>query len=49
MLHMGNLELWYSTIKEKDILDSLDASARAGAEKMMAKPVRARICRYWVN
>ena len=34
---MGNLELWYSTIKEKDILGALDSSARAGAEKIMAK------------
>jgi len=34
---MGNLELWYSTIREKDILGALDPSARAGAEKMMAK------------
>ena len=34
---MGNLELWYSTIKEKDILGALDPSARAGADKMMAK------------
>ncbi len=35
--YMGNLEFWYSTIREKDILGALDASARAGAEKMMAK------------
>ena len=34
---MGNLELWYSAIKEKDILGALDSSARAGAEKIMAK------------
>jgi uncharacterized protein (DUF2252 family) len=34
---MGNLELWYSTIKEKDILNALDPSARAGAEKIIAK------------
>jgi uncharacterized protein (DUF2252 family) len=34
---MGNLELWYSTIKEKDVLGALDPSARAGAEKIMAK------------
>lgn len=34
---MGNLELWYSTIKEKDILNSLDASAREGAEKIIGK------------
>lgn len=35
--YMGNLELWYSTIKEKDILDSLDTSAREGAEKIIGK------------
>lgn len=35
--YMGNLELWYSTIKENDILDSLDSSARAGAEKIISK------------
>lgn len=34
---MGNLELWYSTINEKDVLGALDSSARAGAEKMMGK------------
>lgn len=34
---MGNLELWYSTIKEKDILGALDSSARAGAEKIISK------------
>jgi uncharacterized protein (DUF2252 family) len=34
---MGNLELWYSTIKEKDILGALNPSARASAEKIMAK------------
>ena len=34
---MGSLELWYSTIKEKDILGSLNASARAGAEKIFSK------------
>ena len=34
---MGNLELWYSTIKEKDILANLDASARADAEKIISK------------
>jgi uncharacterized protein (DUF2252 family) len=35
--YMGNLETWYSTIKEKDILDSLDASAREGARKIFGK------------
>ncbi len=34
---MGNLELWYSTINENDILKSLTPSARAGAEKIMSK------------
>jgi len=34
---MGNLEVWYSTIKDKDILQTLDASARAGAEKIFSK------------
>ncbi|MGL6267602.1 MAG: DUF2252 domain-containing protein, partial [Chitinophagaceae bacterium] len=34
---MGYLELWYSTIKDKDILGTLDASARAGAEKIFNK------------
>lgn len=34
---MGNLELWYSTIKENDILDSLPPSAREGAEKIIDK------------
>jgi uncharacterized protein (DUF2252 family) len=35
--YMGNLELWYTTIKEKDILNSLDDSAREGAEKIIGK------------
>jgi len=35
--YMGNLELWYSTINENDILKSLTPSARAGAEKIMSK------------
>ncbi|MCU0343851.1 MAG: DUF2252 domain-containing protein [Ignavibacterium sp.] len=35
--YMGNLELWYSTIDENDILKSLTQSARAGAEKIMSK------------
>ena len=34
---MGNLELWYSTINENDILKSLNPSARAGAENIMSK------------
>jgi len=34
---MGNLELWYSSIKEKDILGALSPSAREGAEKIIAK------------
>ena len=35
--YAGHLELWYTTIKEKDILNSLDPSARAGAEKIISK------------
>jgi uncharacterized protein (DUF2252 family) len=35
--YMGNLELWYSTINEKDILKSLTPSARSGAEKIISK------------
>jgi uncharacterized protein (DUF2252 family) len=35
--YMGNLELWYSTINENDILKSLTPSARAGAEKIISK------------
>jgi uncharacterized protein (DUF2252 family) len=35
--YMGNLELWYSTIKENDILDALDSSAREGAKKIFTK------------
>jgi uncharacterized protein (DUF2252 family) len=34
---MGNLELWYSTINENDILKSLTPSARSGAEKIISK------------
>jgi uncharacterized protein (DUF2252 family) len=34
---MGNLELWYANMKENDILDALDGSARSGAEKIMGK------------
>lgn len=35
--HMGNMELWYSTIRDKDILKTLSPSARRGAEKIMSK------------
>ncbi len=35
--YMGNMGLWYSTIKEKDILKTLSPSARKGAEKIMGK------------
>ena len=35
--YMGNLELWYSTIDENDILKSLTPAARAGAQKIMSK------------
>jgi uncharacterized protein (DUF2252 family) len=34
---MGNLELWYSTINENDILKSLSPSAQEGAKKIMSK------------
>lgn len=34
---MGNLELWYSVINENDILKSLSASAKEGAQKIMSK------------
>jgi uncharacterized protein (DUF2252 family) len=34
---MGNMELWYATIKAQDILDSIGASARAGAERIFKK------------
>lgn len=34
---MGNLELWYTTINENDILKSLTPSAQAGAQKIMNK------------
>ena len=34
---MGNLELWYSTIREKEILKQSLPSARKGAEKIMDK------------
>ena len=35
--YMGNLELWYSTINENDILKSLTPSAQTGAQKIMSK------------
>ncbi len=35
--YMGNLELWYSTINDKDILKTISPSARKGAEKIMSK------------
>lgn len=35
--YMGNLELWYSTISENDILKALSPSAREGAVKIMGK------------
>jgi uncharacterized protein (DUF2252 family) len=34
---MGNLELWYTTIRDKDILEALSPSVRAGAEKIFSK------------
>jgi uncharacterized protein (DUF2252 family) len=34
---MGNLELWYSTINENDILKSLTPSAQEGAQKILSK------------
>jgi uncharacterized protein (DUF2252 family) len=34
---MGNLDLWYATISEKDILKSVTGTALKGAEKIMAK------------
>ncbi|MEI6054827.1 MAG: DUF2252 domain-containing protein [Lentisphaerota bacterium] len=35
--YMGNLELWYSNIKTKDILKVISPSARKGAEKLFRK------------
>lgn len=35
--HMGNMELWYTTINEKDILKTLTPSARKGLKKITAK------------
>ena len=34
---MGNMELWYTTISEKDILKTLSPSARKGLKKITAK------------
>jgi uncharacterized protein (DUF2252 family) len=34
---IGNLELWYTTIREKDILKTLSPSARKGLKKITAK------------
>src|SRR6188768_455130 len=35
--YMGNMELWYSTINEKDVLKAINPSARKGAQKIMSK------------
>jgi uncharacterized protein (DUF2252 family) len=35
--YMGYMELWYTTIKDKDILKTLSPSARKGAEKIFGK------------
>jgi uncharacterized protein (DUF2252 family) len=35
--HMGNMELWYTTITEKDILKTLSPTARKGLKKITAK------------
>jgi uncharacterized protein (DUF2252 family) len=35
--YMGNMELWYSTIRDKDIMKTLSPSARKGAAKIMGK------------
>ncbi len=34
---MGNMELWYSTIKEKDIMRSLTGTAQEGLKRMASK------------
>jgi uncharacterized protein (DUF2252 family) len=34
---MGYMELWYSRISDKDILNTMSGSARKGAKKIMAK------------
>src|SRR5215204_257035 len=35
--YMGNMELWYSTIRDKDILKTLPPSVRKGALKIFSK------------
>ncbi len=35
--YMGNMELWYATISDKDILKTLSPSARKGAKKIFGK------------
>ncbi len=35
--HMGNMELWYSTIDEDDIMKSLTGTAQQGLKKMASK------------
>jgi uncharacterized protein (DUF2252 family) len=35
--YMGNLELWYATINEKDIFGALSGTAKDGAVKIMGK------------
>jgi uncharacterized protein (DUF2252 family) len=35
--YMGNMQLWYTTINEKDIFKTLTPSARKGLKKMTAK------------
>lgn len=35
--YMGNMELWYSTIRDKDIMKTLSPSARKGAAKIISK------------
>ena len=35
--YMGNMELWYATLNEKDILRTLTPSARKGLKKITAK------------
>ena len=44
--YMGNMELWYSTISEKDILKTLSPSARKGCRKNNQQgPYNEHICR----
>jgi len=35
--YMGNMELWYATIRDKDIMKALSPSARKGAAKIISK------------